>query len=267
MAAIEYDIKHQLSDQQSLAIFALNDRAAKVYYAKLDMAGNSILSTLLVESADVGATVKAQYYDITTGDDIGEANLLKEHGVLSSGLTTNKILIGNTHDKVFLKLTVSGGSARCSVYATIVSTSATELASALVAEGQTTNLIIDKAISVAAYDEDAGIWRFLRTDGDGRLVISGILSGKSAPTIHNLSMPLANTEYNYTFPNNTREFYLQNRTLGLVKFAYTIGSSGTLYKTLFPGGVLNEDNLELETLNIYIQSPSAGQTIEIVSWT
>lgn len=181
MAAIEYDIKHRLADKQSLAIFELASRPAGIYYAKLDMAGNSILSTLLVESSS-GATIEAAYYDITTGDQIGEANLLKEHTPLNSGLNTDKILIGNTHDKVFLKLSITGGSAVCSVYATIVSTSATELANALIEENQTVNFITDKAVAIGGFDEENNRWKFIRIGEDGEISVKLVGSFENIDT-------------------------------------------------------------------------------------
>ena len=170
--ALDFDVRHRLGEKQSLEIFSLADRSPGIYYAKLDMQGNSILSTMLVETADPGTTIDAGYYDFTTGFEIGEGNLIKTHTTLTGGLSTNKILVGNTHDKAFLKFTIAGGSARCSVYATIVSTTATELTDVLVEEDQIVNFLTDKAMSIAAYDELNGLWKFIRVNENGELVVN-----------------------------------------------------------------------------------------------
>jgi len=171
--AISFDAKHTLSDGESLDLLPLETRVAGVYYAKLDLAGNSILSTVLVEST-AGGSVLVEYYDFTTGFEIGEGNLLRQHNPLSSGLATDKVLVGNTHDKAYLKATVTGGSVKFSVYGTIVSTSATELADAIIEENQTVNFLTDKAVAMGGYDETNGVWKFLRIGEDGEIFVSSV---------------------------------------------------------------------------------------------
>jgi hypothetical protein len=172
--AISFDYKHQLQDGQSLDLIPLESRPAGTYYAKLDLSGNSVLSTVLVEAADAGASVLVEYFDFTTGFEIGEGNLLRAHNPLSSGLATDKVLVGNTHDKAYAKATVTGGSATFSVYGTVVSTSATELADAIIEENQTVNFLTDKAVAMGGYDETNGVWKFLRIGEDGEILVSSV---------------------------------------------------------------------------------------------
>lgn len=203
--AIVWDYSHILSDKQSLALMPLIERPAGIYYAKLDLAGNSVLSTLLVESCDVGASVLVQYFDTTTGDEIGEANLLKEHNLLNAGLLTDKILVGNTHDKAFLKATVTGGNVKFSVYATIVSTSATELADAIIEENQSVNFITDKAVAIGGLSENTGVWKFIRIADDGSLVVRSVtvfenVEHSETTILHNVEQ----TVFSKTYTNDTR---------------------------------------------------------------
>jgi hypothetical protein len=170
--AINFSYKHILTSGQSLPLIPLETRASGDYFAKIDISGNSVLSTLLVESCDVGATVNVSYYDFTTGGEIGEANLLKQHPEINAGLSTNRVLVGNTHDKAFIKASVVGGSARFSVYGTIVSTSATELADAIIQENQTVNFLTDKALGIGGYDAENGVWKFIRISEDGAIAVS-----------------------------------------------------------------------------------------------
>lgn len=89
--------------------------------------------------------------------------------------------------------------------------------------------------------------------------------GVATPTIFHLSMPLANTEYSYAFPANTKEFFVQTQGFKL-KYAYTAGQSGTDYWTLQRNNYFHKWNIIAENLTIYVQSPTAGVTLEIQSW-
>ena len=89
----------------------------------------------------------------------------------------------------------------------------------------------------------------------------------STPFSDNFSMPLANTEYAYAFPDNTRRFMIQNRNVGIIKLSYTSGESGTNYFSLSGGVVYSERNIETTTITLYLQSPSANQLLEVISWS
>jgi hypothetical protein len=89
----------------------------------------------------------------------------------------------------------------------------------------------------------------------------------TTPFIDNFSMPLAATEYSYSFPSNTRRFTIKNRTSGLIKMAYISGTSGSKYYSLDPGTSYTETDIGSPVITMYLQSGSAGQVLEIISWS
>jgi len=83
-------------------------------------------------------------------------------------------------------------------------------------------------------------------------------------TISTASITDADTEYAVALPSGTRHFQIQNRENGLVKFRSV--SAGD-YWTLFPGQPYFIGNIKPSaTLTIYLESTSASQTVEVLSW-
>jgi hypothetical protein len=156
----------RFSQYESKAIIPLSTRVPGVYIQKLAIAGNSILSSLFVESLDVGASVLVEYFDYGVGSDVGEEYFLNSHELLSIAQTTNRILISNVHDKPYVKCTVVGGNVRFGVYTTVVVSSASDIDNALKKEAESVILTTDKGIPIVIYDTVSGDWRFARgTDG------------------------------------------------------------------------------------------------------
>lgn len=86
------------------------------------------------------------------------------------------------------------------------------------------------------------------------------------PTIANVSMTSANTEYSYTFPAGTRAFRIKLRALNAqLKIAFVSGESGSTYLTV-PYGDFLEMKAKVGGATIYFQSASASQTAEIKTW-
>lgn len=86
------------------------------------------------------------------------------------------------------------------------------------------------------------------------------------PTIYNLSMPTANTEYSQALTASTKKIMVRMRVKGSARFAFVASGTTTAYITLEPGAVYFEENLDLTGATIYIQSNQAGQTAEILEW-
>lgn len=147
---------------ESKAIVPLGTRSVGVFDQKLAIAGNSLLSSVFVESLDPGASVVVEYYDFSTGYDAGEEYPLGSHDPVSTAITTNRLLISNLHDKPVVRCTVIGGNVRFGVYATVVVTSATDIDNALQREGDTVSLSLDKGMPVMVFDETNNVWRFAR---------------------------------------------------------------------------------------------------------
>lgn len=113
----------QLKEYESSpgGLLKLESRPAGTYMRQLQIRGNSFLSSVYVKSLDPGATVKVNYYDFTTDEDL-ERNDLNSHDLVSVISTeSDKILVTRFHDKPILEVVVSGGNAEFSVYLTVIS--------------------------------------------------------------------------------------------------------------------------------------------------
>jgi hypothetical protein len=88
------------------------------------------------------------------------------------------------------------------------------------------------------------------------------------PLIDTLVLTVAATELSFALPAFTRHFIVQNRNNGLLKLAFVLAdTAGTDYLTIFPGNFV-QYSLNVESpLTLYLQSPIAAQTVEIVHWT
>lgn len=91
------------------------------------------------------------------------------------------------------------------------------------------------------------------------------LAGVS-PSILNITLVEANTEYVFSIPKGTRAFALKTRiSTQTVKFSFTEGQSNIAYITL-NGTSWSEDNI-LAGFDVYVQSPFAGCVLEILLWS
>lgn len=103
------------------------------------------------------------------------------------------------------------------------------------------------------------------TPGGGQLSIAQ--TGASNPSVQNVSMALAGTEYTVTIPISTKQFELRSRLSGTLQIAYVSGQSGITFRTVPPGCAYIESGLLLNSnLVIYIQSTKPNDTLEAVSW-
>lgn len=157
-------------------IIPLANRAPGFTTQLLSTKANSLLSSVFLKSADAGATVTVKYYQTTGGTtDEGEKQELgNTHKVLTVADVgaTNTVLISRIHNKPFVEVTVTGGLAEFSVYVTAVTTSASDIDSALHNEGDAIDLVSDRGLPNVCYDEDAGVWRFIRCTSEG-IKVSG----------------------------------------------------------------------------------------------
>lgn len=96
------------------------------------------------------------------------------------------------------------------------------------------------------------------------------VSGATSAVTDTVSMAVANTEYNYTFPTNTKFFLIKLRDgVADLKLGYSVGSTaGTDYFTVPRGTFHSIDGLSLtSSLTIYVASVVAAQVLEIEYWT
>lgn len=94
------------------------------------------------------------------------------------------------------------------------------------------------------------------------------------PTIQNVAMAAANTEYSAAIPVGTKGFRARirrdgNNPPGRLQVTYTASQSNTTYITVMPGE-WHSPPADLQTvlgLTIYFRSNKANQVLEIESWT
>ena len=150
----------RLGQFESKAIVVLETRPVGVYIQKMAVAGNSILSTVFVESLGAGGSVSVEYFDYGVGSDAGEIVTLNSHATVSTSVTSNRILVTNFHDKPYIQMTVTGASVRFGIYASVVLSTASDIDNALKKDGETVILASDKGIPQVIYDTVAGQWKF-----------------------------------------------------------------------------------------------------------
>ena len=92
------------------------------------------------------------------------------------------------------------------------------------------------------------------------------LTGVTTPTIQNVTLATAGTEYTITLPANTERFKIRVRGSSKLQIAYTSGQTGTNYISIYPGACYEEAALDIASLSIYVQASKSGETLEIVSW-
>lgn len=103
--------------------------------------------------------------------------------------------------------------------------------------------------------------------GSGGLIPTVSVSGATTPTVAELDLTLAATEYSYTVPTNAKQFLLKLRSPAVLQVSYVSGQSGTTYITVPRGCFYAESDLNLSgPVTIYMQSPSAAQVAEITLW-
>lgn len=92
----------------------------------------------------------------------------------------------------------------------------------------------------------------------------------TTPTVYNLTLTSADTEYSQALPANTREVRFRCRTAYDVRFAWVTGKVATPtapYLTLPAGSDYYSDNDNLASQTLYLASAQAGVVVEIECWT
>ena len=116
--------------------------------------------------------------------------------------------------------------------------------------------------------------RYIKTTGTGsggNPLAIGIDPTTATPTVYNLTLTTANTEYSQAMVPNCRRFEFQARTAVAIRFAFETGKVATPtepYMTLKAGdaydsGIINQ---ELEPSTLYFASAGTGIVAEIISW-
>ena len=94
----------------------------------------------------------------------------------------------------------------------------------------------------------------------------------ATPTVYNVTLTSADTQYSQAMPANCRRFEFQCRTENTMRFAFETGKVATPtapYMTLKAGdyyesGMINQ---AAAPSTLYLASPTAGVIAEIIAWT
>ena len=96
---------------------------------------------------------------------------------------------------------------------------------------------------------------------------TGGIQPVQGPVIYNVyTSPTPSTETSFS-TSTIKRFTIVNRGAIQVNIAYAPGGSGTNYITVYPGSNYEEDNINNQVITFYIQSPSANQRVEVVTWS
>lgn len=102
--------------------------------------------------------------------------------------------------------------------------------------------------------------------------IGNVDPNRSSPTIYNVTLTVANTEYSQAMPYYCRGFEFQCRTEHDIRFAFQTGYVATPtapYMTLKAGDYYYSPDISQDTAQstLYFASATAGAVVEIVSWS
>lgn len=215
---------------ETMAAFLLENRGSGTYVKRMEIQGNSILSSVFIKSMAPGSTIEVKYWDTTIGQDAGERFDLDSHRVITDSDTfplTNRIEVTRIHNKPRLEVIVTG-TVEFGVYITVVSSFANDLDNALILEGDTFVQERSKAVPMACLDSVSGLLHFLRCK-DGQISVTDdlgdpfFLEGKETIDPGN-----PKTILSFTTPSDTirrlKRFYARSGATG----TFLVYAGGTL---------------------------------------
>ena len=91
----------------------------------------------------------------------------------------------------------------------------------------------------------------------------------TTPTIYNVTLTNANTEYSQALSANTKKFSIHLRDFSAFRFAYVTGKVAAPtapYQTIPAGGEKAEELIQPAALTLYFASSDAGKIAEIEAW-
>ena len=260
-----------LGEFETKTALELETRPPGTYYIQVMVRCNSLLSSVFVKACAGGATVKANYYDTTTGDSTTpERYDLNSHVLLGTADVgdTNRILVTKIHNKPILEVVVTGGAVEFGVYITAVTETASDLDASLKLHLQDADISEDKGLVVAGYDAVLDKFFLLPIEGGavkvvGTLSLAELVSAKA----QSVTVAVANTEQSHVFPAGTRKFLLKGRSPGKILVSHAAGDIALgAYVTVYPGAFYVSEQFAASAKTVYFQSPMAGLVIELESW-
>ena len=88
------------------------------------------------------------------------------------------------------------------------------------------------------------------------------------PTIYNVNLLLAGTEYSQVLNNSTKKLLVRIRDgNATLRIAFSSGDTLLNYVTVPRGSNYFDENLDLQGVTIYLQSDISAKVAEILEWT
>lgn len=145
----------------TMALIPVSAFSAGSYLFPTSTYSNSLLSTIWVKQIDPGAVITSRWYDIGpgSGNFPGEKIYISAHKTISTSDTSDRRLVPAIHNKAFLEIEITGGSATFGVYITAVSSFPQD---APYRDGQEVLFSTDAANGLAILDPSDDKWHFLR---------------------------------------------------------------------------------------------------------
>ncbi len=92
----------------------------------------------------------------------------------------------------------------------------------------------------------------------------------ATPTIYNVTMTNANTEYSQALPASTKKFLIHTRVGEAFRLAFETGKVATPtapYFSITPSDAYSEDLVLSSAITLYFASATAGAVAEIITWS
>lgn len=100
---------------------------------------------------------------------------------------------------------------------------------------------------------------------------TGAIGVATTPTVYNVDMTLADTEYSQALPADTKIFEIREQSMNFTtRYAFVTGKvavPSAPYRTLGVGEVKTVEGLSLTGKTIYFACSTAGKVMEIECWT
>lgn len=189
-----------LKEFQTLELLEKSIRSPDTYIIPMNIAGNSLLSSVYVKSMDVGASIKVNYWDYTTGEKDSERYELQAHDLITPSFLapivgyTDRITVTRIHNKPLAEVIVSGGNVEFGVFITVVSAFASDLDSALLKEAELADFTRNQGLPPMTYELSDLAFHFLRSL-NGRLLVD---TGNQVFVPANLNKRIRNLVSNVT---------------------------------------------------------------------
>lgn len=232
--------------------------------ANLSATDNAVLDTIAAKDFATQTTLAAINTKLASGTVIGDVNL---------GATDNAVL-DTIAAKDFATQTTLAALNTKFVTGTdigdVTINNSTGAAAVNIQDGGNT-ITVDGTVAVT----NAGITTIAGAVAGTEMQVDIVDEGDlvrqaTTPTVYNIAMTNADTEYSQALPANTKKLTLQCQTAFDVRFAFATGKVATPtapYLTCKSGQNYFEDNLLLNSQTIYVACPSAGKVAELIVWT